>query len=178
MKNLTLLLLISTILLTVTQLASAQKYSPNGELIYDFWIKDMKYRFSYKGYLTEVKEASLMLSLNPTDPEPIEIAISDINTVYFRPKGRLKRRVILGAVFGVLTGITTGIISRSQARSRGGCVTCIGFEEFFQRSLLFGSVGAGFGVLTGYSRVVIPIRGNQKYYQEEKEFIREFQYDY
>jgi len=174
MKNLTLLLFINMMLFSVALPVNAQKKSSEEKTVYDFWIKDQANRYSFKGYLSDIKESSLVLSSGIPDIEPIEIAVSDIKVIYFRPKGRLKKRMILGAALGIGTGLATIII----ANLRQDCINCFYPEEYLASGLFFGAVGAGVGFFSAYKRVIIRIDGNQKNYREQKEQLLKYQYDF
>ena len=143
---------------------------------YEAWVKTLFENEKQIGYLSELKESSIILLYKKNlSPFP-EIHIDQIKHIKFRRKGRGLRGAAIGAGIGFIGGVI--LASGDECKNFDGDLFfgCdqLGTLEGGMMFSIFGTlIGASIG---GIGKKKIPIHGSPSYYQKNKEKMKRFLY--
>lgn len=150
---------------------------PERNLKYKAQILLMDSKYNTSGFITEVKDSSIVFSKSLINYEPQELTIDKIKRLKLRHKNAIIKGMVTGACIGMGIGILSGIISGTTQESNfifGGTHTVTATEKAISRGFLYCLPGLLIGGLTGSSSISIPIYGKKQKYVEQKKLIEEF----
>jgi hypothetical protein len=146
---------------------------------YKVWVKTLFENEKQIGYLSELKESSIML-LDKQNLSPFpEIHIDQIKHIKFRKKGRVLRGAAIGAAIGFISGaiLLPGEDCKNAEPKLFGIGGCVETEPM-DGAIAYAKIGAIIGVFIGKGKIKIPIHGSPSYYQKNKEKMKRFLYEY
>ena len=169
------LLLVSTILIYVSFLSSAQQDTLPKSKTYKAWIKLVDGRGT-NGILYQINDSSLSISnlLEFTDhtrgfAEPINIDYTSIKVIKIRSGKSIGKGIAIGATTGLIFGGLAGYYV-GKAYSEELTAPILGFGAFY------GTVGGLIGGLVGSLRIIIPINGSMDKFNNNKGRLERYSY--
>lgn len=181
------LLLVSTILIYVTFLTSAQQDTLTKSKTYKTWIKlvdgseiKLKWGSEIKGILYQINDSSLSISklLKFTDhtrgfAEPINIDYTCIEVIEIRSGKKIRKGIAIGAATGFILGGSFGFLASGFAHHpyEGERIAAVlGVGAFI------GTCGALIGGLAGSAKIIIPINGSINNFNDNKSRLKKYSY--
>jgi hypothetical protein len=179
------LLLISTILIYVSFLSSAQQDTLPKSKTYKTWIKlvngseiKLKWGSEIKGILYQINDSSLSFSklLKFTDhtrglSEPININFENIHVIKIRSQKKIGKGIAIGATTGFILGGLVGYLGQAKRTTpEEVAVQTLGLGAFV------GTCGALIGGLAGSIKIRIPINGNIDKFNDNKSRLKKYSY--
>ncbi len=179
------LLLVSTILIYVTFLTSAQQDILTKSKTYKAWIKlvdgseiKLKWGNEINGILYQINDSSLSISklIKFTDhtrgfSEPINIYYTSIKVIKIRSGKKIRKGIVIGATTGFILGGSMGYLGQAKRTSpEEVAVQTLGLGAFF------GTCGALIGGLAGSVKIKIPINGSINNFNDNKSRLKKYSY--
>jgi hypothetical protein len=179
------LLLVSTILIYVTFLTSAQQDTLTKPKTYKTWIKlvdgseiKLKWGGEIKGILYQINDSSLSISklLKFTDhtrgfAEPINIDYTSTEVIKIRSGKKIWKGIAIGATTGFILGGLVGYLGQAKITSpKEVAIQTLGLGAFV------GTCGALIGGLAGSIKIRIPINGSIDNFNDNKSRLKKYSY--
>ena len=161
----------------------AQRSYYDGQSVYHLWVKYQDKSPGKKGYLQEIDLETISLVTDyqysaqrkQYENLSLKIPISNIQSLQFREKGRIKKGVLWGGLIG---GVALGLVTMASNEPCGGnsfCVLEFSDAEAFTIGFLGGSLGGMLvGAIISSSKITIPINGEIVNYNRQKGKLRKF----
>jgi hypothetical protein len=177
------LLLVSTILIYISFLSSAQQDTLPKSKTFKAWIKfvdgseiKLKWGNEINGILYQINDSSLSISnlIEFTDHTqgfvvPINIDYTSIKVIKIRSGKSIGKGIVIGAATGLIFGGLVGYYA-GQAYSEELTAPILGVGAFF------GTAGGLIGGLLGSLKIIIPINGSMAKFSNNKGRLERYSY--
>ena len=150
-----------------------QKDQHEKDEIYNIWVTKLDKSSKSKGYLFDTKDSLITILKYSAVGGYQNIAVSNIDEIKLRRKGVITK----SALYGTLAGISIGvIIGYASGDFDAGIFSISAHEKATYLGILLSLPGAIIGSIVGRRmNVKIPIRGNQKTYDAQREKLKRYQ---
>jgi len=144
--------------------------------IYKVWVTKLDKSSKAKGYLFETHDSLVTIMSYSTLGGSQDIAVSNINEMKFRKKGKFGKGVLYGTLIGVSIGVILGYASGDD---NGGIISFTAGEKATFLGIFFSLPGAIIGGIVGHRmNFNIPIRGNHNTYNAQREKLRRYKVNF
>jgi hypothetical protein len=156
---------------------------PEKTKIYRTWISLNNEPYKIKGSLYQVNDSSILVSnsfiiqdYSQGRYETVELHLENIMKIKTRKKNSVGNGALVGAISGFVIGGLIGYAAGDDSCPSGSwCIISFTAEE---KAVMLGVplsiFGAGIGALIGSAKIVIPINGNAKTFNQNKSQLREY----
>ena len=127
-----------------------------------------------KGYLTEIADSAVIVTNLSTSESQI-VNVDVMNEIKFKRKGGLGRGLLYGAIVGMASGAVLGYLSGDSDRG----IIRAAEDKALVLGIALSIPGAIIGGIIGHNtKIKIPINGNQKTYERQKEKLKKYKLNF